>query len=132
MELNSTVLGLIFAAASAVIGYLSYSLGKKKEDKQEVKEDVSIQLELKNKIDLLEKDIETLKSKDNPTLEYIKNGIDDIKTEIKDMKCDQKSTNDKINDLNVKYAALDASLKSEHKRLNEHDSRLNEFEKERK
>ena len=48
------------------------------------------------------------------------------------MKCDQKSTNDKINELNVKYAALEASLKSEHKRLNEHDLRLNEFEKERK
>ena len=127
-----TVLGLGIAFGTLVIAYLSYSLGKKKEDKQEVKEDVSIQLELKNKIDLLEKDIETLKSKDNPTLEYIKNGIDDIKTEIKDLKCDQKSTNDKINELNIKYASLEASLKSEHKRLNEHDLRMNEFEKERK
>ena len=132
MEINSTVLGLIFAAVSAIIGYLSYSLGKKKEDKQEVKEDVSSQLEVKNEIELLKKDIETLKSKDNPTLEYIKNGIDDIKTEIKELKCGQKSTNDKINDLNIKYAALEASYKSEHKRLNEHDSRFNELEKERK
>ena len=132
MELNVANVGLILTFLGVFLTYLGYSLGKQKEDKQEVKEDVSIQLELKNKIELLEKDIETLKSKDNPTLEYIKNGIDDIKTEIKDMKCDQKSTNDKINDLNIKYAALEASLKSEHKRLNEHDLRFNEFEKERK
>jgi len=132
MELNSANLGLIFTLGGLFIAYLSYSLGKKKDDKQETKEDVSIQMEFKSKIEILEKEMEMLKTKDNPTLEYIKNGIDDIKTEIKDMKCDQKSTNDKINELNIKYAALEASLKSEHKRLNEHDLRFSDFEKERK
>ena len=81
MEINSTVLGLIFAAVSAIIGYLSYSLGKKKEDKQEIKEDTTAQTKLEMQ------------------LEYIKQGVDDIKSELREVKCDAKTQENKLNDL---------------------------------
>lgn len=107
MELNSTTLGLIFAAGSAVIGYLSYSLGKKKEDKQEIKEDSTAQTRIEMQ------------------LEHIKQGVDEIKAEMKDIKNDAKTQENKLNDLIEKIARLDESLKSAHKRIDE-------LEKERK
>jgi chromosome segregation ATPase len=107
MELNSTTLGLIFAALSAVIGYLSFNLGKKKEDKQEIKEDTTTQTRLEMQ------------------LEYIKQGVDDIKSELRDVKVDAKTQENKLNDLIEKLARIDESLKSAHKRIDE-------LEKERK
>ncbi|MDV3426671.1 MAG: hypothetical protein LIR50_05710 [Bacillota bacterium] len=124
MELNSTTIttiGLLFTLFNLLVGYVGYNLAKKRDDKQdkqeiklETKEDTVAQTELKM------------------SLEYISRGIDDIRLEIRDMKTDAKMKDEKINNLTVKYAQLEASLKSEHKRLDEHDIRLSEIERERK
>lgn len=140
MELNIANVGLMVALVSTIVGLLSYNLARKKEDKQEVKDDTTMVTTLINKVDFFEKELESLKAKDNPTLEYIKQGVDDIKTEIKEIKADAKeredktnqkinSLADKVNELAVKYATVEASYKSEHKRLNEMEIRLNEYER---
>lgn len=101
MELNIANVGLFFTFLSLLIAYLSFSLGKKKEDKQEIKEDSSTQTRLEMQ------------------LEYIKQGVDDIKSELRDVKLDAKTSEKKINDLMEKVARLDESLKSVHKRVDE-------------
>jgi cell division protein FtsB len=140
MELNATNLTVILTFFGFIIALASYNLGKRKEDKQETKEDVTVVTTLINKVDFLEREFDNLKNKDNPTLEYIKQGVDEIKTEIKDIKSDAKEReekqndkinilNEKINDLSIKYAEVIASHKSEHKRLNEMELRISEFER---
>ena len=52
-------------------------------------------------------------------LEYIKQGVDDIKSELREVKCDAKTQENKLNDLIEKIARLDDSLKSAHKRIDE-------------
>ena len=111
MELNATNITVIFTFLAVLIAYLSYSLGKKKDDKQEVKEDTTAQTSLKMQ------------------LEYISRGVDDIKLEMRDIKSDAKAQDEKINELTVKFAQLEASQKSEHKRLDEVETRINDYER---
>lgn len=101
MELNIANVGLLLTLVGCMVGFLTYNLAKKKEDKQEIKEDSSTQTRLEMQ------------------LEYIKQGVDDIKTELKDVKVDAKTSEKKINDLVEKVARLDESLKSVHKRVDE-------------
>ena len=111
MELNVANVGLILTFLGVFLTYLGYSLGKKKDDKQEVKEDTTAQTSLKMQ------------------LEYISRGVDDIKLEMRDIKSDAKAQDEKINELTVKFAKLESSQKSEHKRLDEVETRINDYER---
>lgn len=101
MTLDAANVGLLLTLVGCIVGFLTYNLAKKKEDKQEIKEDTSTQTRLEMQ------------------LEYIKQGVDDIKTELKDVKIDAKTSERKINELVEKVARLDESLKSVHKRVDE-------------
>ncbi|OOM17231.1 hypothetical protein CLSAB_19510 [Clostridium saccharobutylicum] len=109
MELNGATLGLIVTFLSLIVAYLSYNLGKRKEDKQEVKEDTTTQTSLKMQ------------------LEYISKGIDDIKSDMKDMKIDAKATDKALGELSIRVTRVEESEKSAHKRLNELEQRVNEM-----
>ena len=115
MVLDIANVGLLLTLVGCVVGFLTYNLAKKKEDKQEIKEDSSTQARLEIQ------------------LEYILKGINDIKEEMRDIKTDAKCTKDeqdrKINDLVERIARQDESLKSAHKREDELEKRINEFEK---
>lgn len=111
MELNIANVGLMTALISCIVGFLSYNLAKKKDDKQEVKEDTTTQTSLKMQ------------------LEYISRGVDDIKLEMRDIKSDAKAQDEKINTLYQQVARLEESEKSAHKRINELEQRLNESER---
>jgi len=125
MELNIANVGLLLTLVGCIVGFLTYNLAKKKEDKQEIKEDVTKATTFKNEIDNIKEELGKLKN--DPSiqtriemqLEHIKQGVDDIKTEIKDVKIDAKTSERKINELVEKVARLDESLKSVHKRVDE-------------
>lgn len=115
MELNYTNVGLMITLASFVVAFLTYNLTKKKEDTKEIKEDTTAQTRLEMQ------------------LEYIKQGVDDIKGDMKEVKDDAKNTKEvlekKISEQAEIIVRHDESLKSAHKRINELEERLN---KERK
>ena len=48
---------------------------------------------------------------------------------MRDIKSDAKAQDEKINELTVKFAQLEASQKSEHKRLDEVETRINDYER---
>jgi len=101
MTLDIANVGLLLTLVACIVGFLTYNLAKKKEDKQEIKEDSSTQARLEMQ------------------LEYISKGIDDIKSDMQDMKKDAKEQDKKIGDLLEKIARLEESLKSAHKRIDD-------------
>lgn len=124
MTLDIANVGLLLTLVGCVVGFLTYNLAKKKEDKQEIKEDSSTQARLEIQ------------------LEYILKGINDIKEEMREIKTDAKCTKEeqdkKIADVMSEIVRMSESLKSAHKRedelersLNESIKRINELEKGR-
>lgn len=111
MELNIANVGLLCTLLCTLVGFLTYMATNKKEATKEIKDDTSTQTSLKMQ------------------LEYISRGVDDIKLEMRDIKSDAKCQDEKINSLMQQVARLEESEKSLHKRQNEFDTRLNEFER---
>ena len=94
MVLDIASVGLLLTLVGLIVMLLTYSLTKKKEDKQEIKEDCNAQTRLEMQ------------------LNYISRGVDDIRLEL-------KAQDNKINTLSEKVARLEESTKSAHKRLDE-------------
>lgn len=111
MELNIANVGLLLALVGTTVGLLTYVATNKKEATKEIKDDTSTQTSLKMQ------------------LEYISRGVDDIKLEMRDIKSDAKCQDEKINTLLQQVARLDESEKSLHKRQNEFETRLSEYER---
>jgi uncharacterized protein YoxC len=111
MELNIANVGLMITLVSCIVGILTYNFAKKKSDTKEIKEDTTAQTRLEMQ------------------LEYIKQGVDDIKSEMREMKDDAKSQEKKITALMEKLARVDESLKSAWNRINEMESKITSMER---
>ncbi len=110
MNAANLVIGMVSAIFGMVLGYLSYKLVIKSNEKNEKKE---IKQEAKEE--------STTQTKFEMQLSYISRGIDDIKL-------DMKSQDRKINDINDRLIRTEESSKSAHKRIDELEFYKNEKE----
>lgn len=113
MVLDLATVGLLLTLMGCIASFLAYNLAKKKEDKQEIKEDSSVQTSLKMQ------------------LEYISRGVDDIKSEMRDIKNDAKLQDKTITEIITQLTRVEESAKSLWKRFEELEKRINDLDKER-